>query len=439
MATYQTVQNPYHVQDENGDIVGYQKDPGNTLVYTPRYKTDSSGNVTGLVGPSGGVIPFAVKPYVGAVASRCGISQSVGGAGNPQSMARTRHVAMDQVISPQIVYGNWVVNSSNTEVSIAGTATIEASIEYPIGTFTRVTFSGSNSGSCPAGSNLVSDAASVSIPKGAVFFVRTYWLSAAGMPYVIGNGLNNATGTSVTSGEYFQYGASVSNTVMGGTINNTSVSTLFKPLAIIGPTSRVSWFSAGDSRLGLGGSGATYDTASDALGLLGEHERYLGRDYAVIHAGRSGDSVRAATTNGYTLRLALSQYCSHIACEYGFNDLDAGARTATVILADLVTFAAYFSGKPFWQSTISPASTSTDSFATTVNQTTKASNAQRVLLNAAIRFGSAPFHGVFEVADQMESARDSGLWKAPGYTVDGIHGNQLANTNMQASIVYPRI
>ncbi|OXE37469.1 MAG: hypothetical protein CGW95_01390, partial [Phenylobacterium zucineum] len=61
MPTYQTVVNPYHVQDENGDIVGYMKDPKNTVVFTPRYSTDSSGNVTGLVGPSGGIAPI---PYI---------------------------------------------------------------------------------------------------------------------------------------------------------------------------------------------------------------------------------------------------------------------------------------------------------------------------------------------------------------------------------------
>lgn len=60
MPIYQVVKDPFHVQDENGDIVGYQKDKGPTMVFTPRYSTDASGNVTGMVGPGGTAAPIAV-------------------------------------------------------------------------------------------------------------------------------------------------------------------------------------------------------------------------------------------------------------------------------------------------------------------------------------------------------------------------------------------
>lgn len=47
------VTNPFHVQNQNGDVVGYQKDGSNTVVYTPRLTT-TSGVVSGpMVGPDG--------------------------------------------------------------------------------------------------------------------------------------------------------------------------------------------------------------------------------------------------------------------------------------------------------------------------------------------------------------------------------------------------
>ena len=396
--------------------------------------TDTSGNVTGLVGPGGTTVPLG-RTYTGLVASRCNVPSSIGGAGNPQAMARSRHVAMDTITSLKVVFGNWYVNSSFAEVGSGATATVECSIEYPVGTYTRVTFSGSNAGSIASATNIVSDETAVSIPIGAAFFVRTYWLCSAGMPYTLGTNINNATGTSTVSGELFAYGSSVANAVMGGSINNAGVTTYFRPQAIIGRTKKVSWWLAGDSRLGQGAT-SNIDSASDVYGLVGELERILGKDYACLNAGRNGESLRNATTN-YTLRSALSAYCSHVACEYGINDFDAGGRSAATVLADAVIFRALFSTKPFWQSTISPQSTGAWTLTDFSDQTPKASNTARVAYNALVRYGSAPFDGYFEVADAVESARDSGKWKAPGYTADGTHGIQLSMLALQAAAKIP--
>lgn len=39
----------------------------------------------------------------------------------------------------------------------------------------------------------------------------------------------------------------------------------------------------------------------------------------------------------------------------------------------------------------------------------------------------------FEIADVVETARDSGIWLAPGYTPDGVHDTNTANLAIQAS------
>jgi hypothetical protein len=67
-------------------------------------------------------------------------------------------------------------------------------------------------------------------------------------------------------------------------------------------------------------------------------------------------------------------------------------------------------------------------WATTDNQTTDATSATaRLAYNAALRTGqhTARIAGFVEIADAVESARDSGLWKVTGadraYTYDGLH------------------
>jgi hypothetical protein len=185
---------------------------------------------------------------------------------------------------------------------------------------------------------------------------------------------------------------------------------------------------AGDSRLS---NNVTYDASPNGFGGSGEVERYVAKNYASFNAGSAGETLVNAATGSYTMRFALAKYCSNVICGYGGNDLIAGNSLVT-ILANLATFANKFSGKPFYQTTLSPYTTSTDLWATTINQTAVASESVRVSLNNAIRQGlGAPISGYIETADNSESARDSGKWKvtgsANGYTSDGIHGNAALN------------
>jgi hypothetical protein len=152
-------------------------------------------------------------------------------------------------------------------------------------------------------------------------------------------------------------------------------------------------------------NGASNDTACNFYGGLGEVERSVGKAFASINAGFPNEKYAdVVAANGYTRRLALSRYCSHVISEYGINDCSAGTAAATT-LANMATFAAMFGGKPFIQTTISPRSTSTDAWATTANQTTvSAANTPRVAFNNAIRGGMAVLSGYIEVADQVESA-----------------------------------
>ena len=146
-----------------------------------------------------------------------------------------------------------------------------------------------------------------------------------------------------------------------------------------------------------------------------------------------GTSTNASSAGDYmtnfisshTHRVALKQYVSHVITENGINDLRASGtglnQTAAVAFGNLQTIWGYFSDKKIYAQTIAPNSTSTDGWATTVNQTPDANATNIAGYNNILRGTPSPALGYFEVADVVESARNSGKWKAPNYTADGLH------------------
>ena len=380
----------------------------------------------------GGIVPIA--PYTGVVASRCAVPSSFSSV-NKQLMARSKHVALDNINSLQLVFANWYVKNTATigENAPGAPADFQAAIEYPAGTIAGIVkFSDSITGTAADGATIVSDPLTVNIPYGATFYVRTFASCTAGICFRNGAGGLNTAGGLTTSGECWTFGVTTPNTVTTpGPFANQQAGLYFGPTAIIGVTSRVSVFVTGDSRQN---NGVAYDVATDGYGLTGELNRSLGRPYATLNAACGSERIATVVNTPalYVRRLALAQYCSHIVCGYGINDIAFDARTSAQVLGDLQTFWASFGTKPVYQQTISPVSTSTDSWATTVNQTTSATNGQRTALNDLIRFMPSGLSGMFEVADQVESARNSGIWKA-AYTIDGLHGNSTADITIQNS------
>jgi hypothetical protein len=194
----------------------------------------------------------------------------------------------------------------------------------------------------------------------------------------------------------------------------------------------------GDSRCSPLGS---LDTATNAFGSVGEVARSISKRYAFINASDPGESFTAISV-GFTKRQHLVNWTSHVIVSLGINDFTAG-KTSANCLAYLVTICSgLLAGKSVYTCTVAPKSASTDSWATTVNQTADAtSNAARISYNTTMRTSPPPYiSGVFEVADQIESSRDSGLWKvsgaAFGYTADGLHENSNGFTQIELSGIF---
>lgn len=354
--------------------------------------------------------------YTGLVATAHYVPDGLS-APNKQMMSRTPHFARDDITSVQLVYSNFRV-VSGAEVGLGSAATIEASVEYPSGTYTRVLFSGVNQGSITSGGILVSDPVSVSIPDGAQFWCRQWSDNPDGMIYV------NAATASAASGIGFSFGVTTTNLVVtDGAFAANTIS--YGPLAIIGTTTKASVALLGDSRVfGVG------DTP-DATCFMGSVARSIAPTKACTNLGCSADTAvgfAASSTN----RRAIAAYCSHIVCEYGANDMAAPVNnTAEQALASLQTIYGLDSiaGKPIYQTTAEPYSvSSTDGYITEANQTVNpVVNPKLQTFNTAIRAGTANVVGIFDIDSlALGSTVTPGKWLAPGgvaLTADGVHAN----------------
>lgn len=382
------------------------------------------GNAFSKLGNPLGGVERLLPSYLGQVATRTLVPSNTATL-NKQFSTRRYMFARDNITSLQLVIPNWYVKTATTgaETAQGGTMTVTASIEYPAGVYTQVLFSGVPSSVIANGDTLVSDACSVSIPRGAKFFVRMFVQCETGVIFANGSQI-----VDTTNGDFSRYAASgLSDVTMGGTAPTTvDNANTFTAAAVIAYTRRQSIFLMGDSL--TAGSG---DSVSDTTGDNGILARSVGPSFAYINAGCPGDRAYWAAAN-YTKRAALASYCSHVVCALGTNDFYAGSKTSAqtkTAVESLKTMAA--ASKPFFVTTITPRTTSTDSWATTANQTAVAGNTNRVTYNGVVRAGSiSGAAGFFEIADVVESARDSGLWKvnasASWYTADGTHGTNTA-------------
>jgi lysophospholipase L1-like esterase len=172
----------------------------------------------------------------------------------------------------------------------------------------------------------------------------------------------------------------------------------------------------------------------------------------LIQTCRGGD-VTAGVRSRRRTHLNL---CDLVVCATGRNDL--GTVTALQLEANWIllwrTLAAV--GVAVWQSTITPRSSSTDNWTTLANQTTDSSNPVRTQANDWLRAGAPldanfnplavgtsgallagninhPLAGYLEVADWVESARNSGLW-VTNFTADGIHPTAAGHIAASATV-----
>lgn len=361
--------------------------------------------------------PLVYPSYTGFVATRCLMPTSLNTT-NRQLMARSPHFMREDCSSIEIEFPNFFVdpNSPHAEIGTGSPATITASVEFPAGVFTQILFGGSPTGIIPDVSKLKCDPVAISLARGDLIWIRTFWVSPTGVlsiPHnLIGAGLPGSGLEVAVSG--------LTDKTMSGTV--TPANNEYSPVAIIGTTTRASVVIIGDS-IALGDN--SRETVGNASGDFGVIARSLGPDYAYGSYCQNGDRAEHFVLS-HTNRVDLFQYASHIVCEYGSNDIYSASRSAAIVLADLQTIWGYGTsiGKIACQSAIIVRTTSIDNFATINGQLITSGNVQRLLLNSSLLALPSGLSRCFNIPSALET---NGVWAvtgAPnGYTADGTHPN----------------
>jgi lysophospholipase L1-like esterase len=307
-----------------------------------------------------------------------------------------------------------------------------------VGTIYRMTFGGRTTATLDPGGRSQADLLGVSVAQGDVVAIRTYLSSGTAYP------------VRPTYGTYTSQGGFVTGdlTAPGSAAITPTTGNYFGPSNLLGypqnGRSAKSVVLLGDSIAAAIGEDALL--TQPALGLGGFGVRALYGVGGLLDIAQSGDTASSfLTTNGSFHRLTIAGKCNTAIIEYGTNDIANGAA-ATALQANLLGIAQNLRrlgiAKVFLV-TISPRTTSTDNWATLVNQTPLTTEPQRIAHNAWVRAGCPingatlapvavgtsgallagsfghPVTGFFDTAGQTESSFNSGLWAPALRTTTG--------------------
>lgn len=375
-------------------------------------------------------VASGLTPYTGIISTRCYTPTTLTGATNAV-MSRTAHIAVQAITTLQIELPGFACSGAGGAEIASALVTYTASIEYPAATFTQVTWSAATSKQVALGTGTgLSDVCTVAIPAGAQYWVRNHCDSPGNLGGLIPctQGVVSTRWTAAGEASVLSNGTTPDLT-MAGTVTDGGTGAFIYPVAIVATTTQPTFLCYGDSR--TLGSGMT----PDANGNQGQITTSLGASYGFINASVSGSQISASNLAGQQ-RLRLSAYCSHVIFGFGVNDIRSGGgnRSLVQFQGDVGTFSKLFSSKGLSLCTISPVTTSTDAWATAVNQTVDSqsgviTNANTWLKTVPSPFGAgyvSPFTFCSDIDNAVEDAGAAGKWKSPGYTADGLHQNATA-------------
>lgn len=363
--------------------------------------------------------------HLGQVATRCEIPQSFF-ATNKQIQARRGHYAMDDIVNPKIVVpGFYMTNFSNGATyleSKTGANTIwSAAIEYPVGTMTQIKWNGATTISVPDGAFSESDACTLYIPRGALFYIRMYMTNTAGIIFTEKAAKHlNSIGDQMTAAP-----SGLTDNTMSGAYGTDDTNNCLSVLAIVSQTYNPSVVILGDSRA----FGETEVADTTYNGDIGEHARALGQGIAYANYGVRGDSAYKFLASCNNRVQLARRYFTHMITNYGINDIESGGRLPDQIINDRLQISA-LTGLPMMHTTVLPHANGGN---TAANNTTF--EAIRVKLNQKLRSRSATStEVVVDSANVVENVVDQPVWKAT-YSTDFLHPNAAGCTAIAAASV----
>jgi hypothetical protein len=356
---------------------------------------------------------------------------------NTAAMARCGYITGPYPVSSvRTWWDNYYYDGCGGDVAFVpnnSTFTNEVSLEYPAGTFYRLTFNGQTNITMQPGQIATpSDPlAGVIIPANTPFWIRCYRTCTNGAQWAYGfitdnNGPYHGDWLPEMHGGYSE-GAGTTDQTMTGTLPD-NYTRAFGPTAITGAradgckAAPVSLIIAGDSIFyGVNGGYAIDQQVTIATAGLSKTVAFA--NFSAPGLQLTNEYLNAVESNLWP------QIGNVILHETKVNDLNAGGYSFAYCTNLLILEWNYWlgSGLKVFETTCTPVSTSTDGFETLSNQTTASCNAVRVQLNDWLRTNSFPGVTVIDLASMVESSLDSGLWNVNGtsnfMTTDGLHPN----------------
>lgn len=336
--------------------------------------------------------------YLGQVGTRGGFpSQSVAAATATWAMSRKMFRAMDNVVNPTVVFANYYVTGLNVETTI-GAGTIQATIEYPAGTFTP-----NNEGQVAFPNGNTALTFNVTIPEGAQAFVRALQINSNGV--VIES--RPRYGFSPLDGIELGTGTPTNKLTSGTVAQGFSGAQAYGPIVIAAMTSKPSYLIIGDSKAFGQQDAASDPTADQGLGrLIGTHYAYS--SFAV---GSSLGSQYLSAGRTFRDALVASGYWSHGVDQYGLNDIQSGGNTAAQVITTRGSIAALYTNIQMIGTTLTPQTTSTDGFLTSANQTATPNSVICQEANSLMRSypGVIGEKGLVDLSDFVDPFR-TGIW-----------------------------
>ncbi|HEX7632769.1 MAG TPA: hypothetical protein VF401_00420 [Candidatus Saccharimonadales bacterium] len=388
------------------------------------------------------------SPVIASRGANIGLmtTATLGGGSVTDLNSRISHVVDVDCTDVRFAYQNYQAGTTNVgEASGANSITVNASLELADGTLIPIFFRGAAAVTIAPDGIVVSDPVPVELSKNAVVWSRTHVVVTAGQTAPAIRKANVYWGQSEGAATATTATDNTTGTAISATTNTVSA---YSPTALLGrvktgrPTSVVV---IGDSIP----SGTGDAQARDADG--GYVQRALDAlQIPFTRVTRSGEGVQSfAVFSTSRRRRSLLTGHTHALVTYGTNDIFGFSRTLAQVQADLLaTWTLCTSrGLKVIQTTITPRTSSSDGWTTVSGQTTTSSSAETIRknLNAWLRAGSpidsttkaavavgapgalvagqtghplsvttgAP-SGYIELADIVESARDSGKFAVPG-------------------------
>lgn len=377
-------------------------------------------------------VPVSTECYATAVAS---LSLS----SNPGT-SKVPHVIGFACCDLRMTIHNWLFSGSSAFTDQDGAAALPVRAAFVInGIIYPATFGGKRDGAVDPGGYLTTDPLGVEVAAGATIYTLIYTSSTSWKP-------NRISYTSSGSGGFT---AATDATATGSALPADGAAPLLAPALLTAtPTSgrQRSVAIVGDSiasGAGDGYNGTAHPAASAALMRAGGGylSRALRARTGTVQLAQPSDLAQNFRNLAKHFRRGtLLSAATDAICEYGINDLGAGL-TAAVVKQEMINAWTVLAARSLrvWQPTLTPYSSSTNKWLTVAGQTPFTYSANRIEVNDWLRDGAPmdsgapaaigatdvlragmkghPLHSWWEAADSVESARNSGVWRAPDRTI----------------------